>query len=526
MFLLRSCILLTVCYRLVVSAKVDFDTTSINHGKTKLDSLKSWSQLPNYGSCWTRAVDQLSEGCRQLSEETQSRLAIALADCFLRMTGRSMPPCEGNDLSVCLSSLDERQFSSYREFFTHTQNMCSFLQAQVWQQATVDTIDQLSTGAAAMAAQLKLSGSVQTDILEAQRQALDNQHQLAENGRQMSLQVDAWQDSVAHVINDFRERTAEHHHLILGVFEQLASLQQLVLDRLSWFNSLVHYTVGVLLAYLATATSRTANARIWLFVCLSVNLFLERCVTGYLVVAEQNSSAQDTDALLQLYIWLLRRCCVAICLLILVTAIYNYRDLNSVNFKLLQQLHQQHVQLHQQLSALGLLRKPVMNDQLKPVKSMTSSDRSGLGICPLTSAGDTVDSLCLSTLDSQLELTSANSCLSLEADISSYRCSIDSPHQSSRSREHSPLLHPQLPCSPLSNSLLEDSWRERSLSREHTHSSQVSNGSHYNLRSRRSVGSAETATPPPEKLCQAISLLSRANSGQRQQLRRSTPRRK
>ena len=45
------------------------------------------------------------------------------------------------------------------------------------------------------------------------------------------------------------------------MFDRLTSLQQLVLDRFSWFNSLAHYVAGVVLVYLLTSTARTAGAR-------------------------------------------------------------------------------------------------------------------------------------------------------------------------------------------------------------------------------------------------------------------------
>ena len=67
-------------------------------------------------------------------------------------------------------------------------------------------------------------------------------------------------DDTVSLVSD-REQTAEHRDLILTVFERLTSLQQLVLDRFSWFNSLAHYVAGVLLVYLLTSTARTAGAR-------------------------------------------------------------------------------------------------------------------------------------------------------------------------------------------------------------------------------------------------------------------------
>ena len=67
--------------------------------------------------------------CRRLDDVTQARLALRFASCFLQTSGLQPISChQTDDIRPCLRRLSDRQFDSYREFFTHTQNMCSFLQ--------------------------------------------------------------------------------------------------------------------------------------------------------------------------------------------------------------------------------------------------------------------------------------------------------------------------------------------------------------------------------------------------------------
>ncbi|KAF0312880.1 hypothetical protein FJT64_016461 [Amphibalanus amphitrite] len=331
---------------------------SIEEGKQQYEMLTHKAQIPNFGECWTAALEELHRDCRHLDDVTQARLALRFASCFLQTSGLQPISCqEMDDVRPCLRRLTDRQFDSYREFFTHTQNMCSFLQVQVWNRQTGRLISRLGSEAAAVAERLERSGTVQEDILRAQERALGNQQQLMDQGHRMSRDVDTWRENMQLMVQDFREQTAEHRDLILTVFDRLTSLQQLVLDRFSWFNSLAHYVAGVLLVYLLTSTARTAGARLWLFLVLTTNLALERLLAAYFISAEsplEARTAQQTGALLDSSVWLLRRAAVSVCLLILAVTVYRYRDLNVANNQLLLELHRQHRELRAYLAAKEL----------------------------------------------------------------------------------------------------------------------------------------------------------------------------
>ena len=101
-------------------------------GKIQYDVIALDSQMPRYGPCWKQALRQLDAGCKKLDDDTQSRLALAFANCFLEKAGLRTYPCEhGTPISECVNNIDSNAFTTYANFFTHTQNMCYFLQSQV-----------------------------------------------------------------------------------------------------------------------------------------------------------------------------------------------------------------------------------------------------------------------------------------------------------------------------------------------------------------------------------------------------------
>ena len=101
-----------------LSTSADRDS-QLEHGRQQLDLVRSHSVLPKYGSCWKRALEELEQGCKQLTDEEQSYLALQFANCFLERSGMETYPCKrGDDISNCLVNMDNNAFTSYSNFFT------------------------------------------------------------------------------------------------------------------------------------------------------------------------------------------------------------------------------------------------------------------------------------------------------------------------------------------------------------------------------------------------------------------------
>ena len=51
----------------------------------------------------------------------------------------------------CLEGVGNNAFTAYSNFYTHTQNMCFFLESQVWHEETEDKIKRLSEASSSAA---------------------------------------------------------------------------------------------------------------------------------------------------------------------------------------------------------------------------------------------------------------------------------------------------------------------------------------------------------------------------------------
>ena len=117
----------------LASAAVATDPAShaaqVAEGRAQYELVVREGSRPRYGACWTSALAEVTEGCKHLDDETQSRLALGLANCFLERAGQRTYPCPpSSTIAACLEEVDGNAFTAYSNFFTHTQNMCYFLQ--------------------------------------------------------------------------------------------------------------------------------------------------------------------------------------------------------------------------------------------------------------------------------------------------------------------------------------------------------------------------------------------------------------
>ena len=101
----------------------------------------------------------------QLSDNTQARLALNFANCFLAQAGQQEYPCPAEqEITRCLQNVDNNAFTTYSNFYTHTQNMCYFIKSQEWQEKTDNTITRLSSSSAKVAMEMEESHNLQKVI--------------------------------------------------------------------------------------------------------------------------------------------------------------------------------------------------------------------------------------------------------------------------------------------------------------------------------------------------------------------------
>lgn len=130
------------------------------------------------------------------------------------------------------------------------------------------------------------SHKLQADILEGQEKTLEFNRQLVANSSYLTRALEVSKESVRDMIAEFRLSTNEQKTLIFEVFDRVARLQNLVVSEVNWLYTVVFYGACLVVIYIVTATKRTGDARLWLFLLLTLNMGLERVVCWWSLSAD------------------------------------------------------------------------------------------------------------------------------------------------------------------------------------------------------------------------------------------------
>ena len=351
------------------------DTTQLSLGKSQYQELARQSSLPRYGPCWLAALANLQSTCAQLSDMTQARLALSFANCFLAQSGQQVYPCDPEeDIADCLEMVDNNAFTAYSNFFTHTQNMCYFLQSQTWQELTDTTIHKLSSSSATVAKEMENSLHLQQEIAIGQQSSLEYQRQLAENGSYLRQAIEASKGNVRDMLEEFRSSTSEQKMLIFEVFDRVATLQNLVVSEVSWLYTVVFYSACLLVIYLVTATKRTADSRLWLFFILTANFGLERLVIYWSLPGEGENIVMDLSQVVSQRIWLVRNMAIFISIVVLTVMAVMFKDYNLLNNSLLEEIIRQNLDLKKSMETFQVSNKTKFISQNTSLNNMDTLD--------------------------------------------------------------------------------------------------------------------------------------------------------
>lgn len=251
-------------------------------------------------------METVDEGCRELSEEMQSDIALALTNCFLDMSGIETHHCEMNKKQnlkkICVSSMSDRAFSVYTEFYTQTLNMCWFLRGQIWQET-------ISENTMRVGKQLELSAEKQEVLLDIQSKMLRHSK------------------DIESVLSDL-SRTAQNHKdtlMILG--EAVNDLQSWLIGEVSWINTLVFYVSSAFFFLILTSTKQTIISRLPILTLVVANICCERVLCSFIL--SRNDLKMNASILygnVHGYVQILRYCFLIISLSILFYKAYFYED--------------------------------------------------------------------------------------------------------------------------------------------------------------------------------------------------------
>lgn len=252
------------------------DEDRYRRGEAKLTEFRVHAQASSYGDCWSNALSMLDTGCKHLNEDMQQSLAIEFSHCFLLKAGRPTEKCASSEASsVCTRRMQPEAFQAYTEFFTHTQNICFYLQSKLWQEQTENIINRLTDNSVVVSQQLENATELQSELLRKQNASLNNQIVLIHHGEELQKTLEESKNDVRSMMVDLQKSTQEQRTLIFEVFDRVQSLRSLVMGEFTGFYSLIFFFLAILIAYLLTSTPRTCSSRFWIFVLLTCNIICE-----------------------------------------------------------------------------------------------------------------------------------------------------------------------------------------------------------------------------------------------------------
>uniref|UniRef100_A0A8C6WUF8 Brambleberry n=1 Tax=Neogobius melanostomus TaxID=47308 RepID=A0A8C6WUF8_9GOBI len=354
-----SVVLLLVLLLSVRSSCLKPDSDAARGG-AELQRVRSYAASSRYGDCWTRALEQLDMRCRDMTSESQSRVALKFTHCHLLSSGRDFPACpEGSEVSRCTAHMDVVAFNTYTEFFTHTHSICQFLQSEAWQSKAENAMHRLTESSAGVAEQLQSTRQMAEDLIEAQSVALQAQQEILTNGEELRATL---KDSTQGIRSVFSELTvvSQQQQLTLSeLFNRVTFLQSFLMMEAHSMSSCLYNAAALGAAFLLTATSRTSRARLLLLTLVCLNFYLERKIYQFVTSSElpehQHMVTTRKEYRHAIYVNpVLRRVIFSVSLFVLVFVILKHRDPLQQSLMVLQQLQETQRSLQVALQHAGM----------------------------------------------------------------------------------------------------------------------------------------------------------------------------
>jgi ABC-type multidrug transport system fused ATPase/permease subunit len=265
-------------------------------------------------------------------------MALHITNCFLEMSGHETYNCEldkkPNLRGICISSMSDRAFNVYTEFYTHVQNICWFLRGQIWHET-------ISESSFKVGKQLEVSAKNQEELLGVQKESMEVQRKILQHEKRLE-----------EVLGDLYLSARAHQEVLSVLTRSVAKFQTWVIGEVSWLDSVIFYVVAVLFIFIFTSLKRTANARLPLLLLLFANFLVERFICFFFITED---SLIDTKLLYQdiySYVWYSRDLFILSIILYLVYCSYNYKDIILENNKFLQSISKQNSKILEMLHSI------------------------------------------------------------------------------------------------------------------------------------------------------------------------------
>ncbi|XP_066598267.1 uncharacterized protein [Prorops nasuta] len=329
-------------------------------GEKAYSLIKEKSNLPQHGVCWHKALRVLKNGCSNFNDHQHSVLALQLANCFLDDTGHQTYDCHEKlsdiERKQCINDMTDRAFGVYNEFYTHATHVCFYLSYEIWQKETEDTVKLLYQVSSKMTNQLLEASKMQETVLESQKESLQIQNELLDDGKHLRSLLQSSAETVNSMVVDFQNTATYQKELLHNIFSYIQTFQNWIIGEVSWFQSIFYYIASCILCALFSSARRTMDARIFLFATLSFNIIIERILIQY--YDKINYITENDKIQLMKMIWLCRKVALTLCALILLYTYSSYRDRFMENNKALKRIEQKLNLLHA-IENLQQIKEPV-----------------------------------------------------------------------------------------------------------------------------------------------------------------------
>ena len=328
---------------LVVSLRRE---SSLKHGEIQLMELEERATQPRFGQCWTMAIKDLHWQCLGLNEEIQGRLALKFTNCLLSQAGHQENPCpQTKPLEECLKNVDDKTFTVYTTFFTHTSHMCNFLQEYTWQRESEKTMGRLMDASDKVMINTEESVQNQQKMMMNQDITMEKQRQSQEHGEKLEELMQATLKVGGKLLESIQLAGDVHQKTWGMAHNWFLILHSTILQETSGIHSVIYYASYVIVSYLFTTVEQIKQARSTLFILMLWGYSVEYGINQILIIWYHNDIYKNlsgyTEEIIILrdqWTWRIRKAIMIWAGASMIKNWWFYEDINRTNNALLQQI--------------------------------------------------------------------------------------------------------------------------------------------------------------------------------------------
>ena len=319
---------------------------SLKRGEIQLMDMEEKAAQPRFGQCWTMAIRELHWQCMGLNEDVQGRLALKFTNCLLNQAGHKTYPCpQSRGLDDCMKNVDDKTFTVYTTFFTHTSHMCQFLQEHTWQRESEKTMGKLMDTSDKVMANTEESVQNQQMMMTNQEITIEKQRQSHEHGEKLEELMQATLKVGGKLLENVKLAEDVHQRTWGLVLEWFLIIHATILQELAGIYSVGYYTVYVIISYLFTTTEQIRPARSSLFLLMLLGCSVEYGMNQIImlwyhsnVVMNFSQHAEEVKIMREQWTWTIRKFILAGASISMLRSWWYYEDLNRTNNVILKKI--------------------------------------------------------------------------------------------------------------------------------------------------------------------------------------------